>query len=73
MTTSTLRKKTAKSNATVKRIAKNASTTKKIKKSEDFDGGDRYLGWSAREEQSYIRDSGIYDSYSSMKGFDSWD
>ena len=69
----TLKQKTAKSNATVKRIAKNAKTTKKIKRSEDFDGGDRYLGWSAKEEQSYIRDSGIYDTYSSMRGQDSWD
>lgn len=71
---STLKQKTAKSNATVKRIAKNAKTTKKIKRSEDFDGGDRYLSWSSREEQSYIRESGIFDTYSATKGFDSsWD
>ena len=73
MTTSTLRKKTAKSNATVKRVAKNSRTTKRISVSEDQGGSDRYFGWSDREEQSYIRESGIYDSYSSMKGFDSWD
>lgn len=74
MTTSTLRKKTAKSNATVKRIAKNSVKTKRIAKSEDEQGQDAYLsGWSRREEESFIRSSGIYDSYSSMKGFDSWD
>ena len=71
--TATLKQRTAKSNTTVKRIGKNAKTTTKIKRSEDFDGGDRYLGWTAKEEQSYIRDSGIYESYSSMKGMDSWD
>ncbi len=69
----TLRNKTAKSNATVKRIAKNSTKTKKIERGEYGFDQDRFLGWSSREEQSYIRDSGIYDSYSSMKGFDSWD
>jgi hypothetical protein len=68
-----LRQKTAKSNEAVKRIAKNATKTKKIKRGEYGYDQDQYLGWSAREEQTYIRESGIYDSYSSMKGFDSWD
>ena len=71
---STLKQKTAKSNATVKRIAKNATTTKKIKRNEDYGDADRYLGWNRREEQSFIRESGIYDTYSAMKDFDSsWD
>lgn len=69
---SKVKQKTAKSNATVKRIAKNASTTKKIKRGE-FEGGDSFLGWNRREEQSFIRESGIYDTYSSMQRFDSWD
>ena len=70
---STLRAKTAKSNATVKRVAKNAAKTKKIERGEYGYDQDRFLGWSSKEEQSYIRESGIYDSYSSMKGMDSWD
>jgi hypothetical protein len=74
-TTSPLRKKTAKSNAVVKRIAKNSAKTKRIARSEESENGnDAYLsGWSRREEESFMRSSGIYDSYSSMKGFDSWD
>ena len=71
---STLKQKTAKSNATVKRIAKNAKATKKIQRGEYGYDRDRFLGWSDREEQSFIRDSGIFDTYSSTKGFDSsWD
>ncbi len=70
--TSMLRKKTAKSNTTVKRIAKNVTKTKRIAKSEDTDN--EYAGgWNYREEQTFIRDSGIYDTYSSMRGNDSWD
>ena len=68
-----LKEKTAKSNATVKRIAKNLSKTKKVTRGENGFDRDRFYGWTAREEQSYIRESGIYDTYNSMRNFDSWD
>lgn len=70
---STLKQKTAKSTNAAKRVAKNSRKTDKIKRGEYGYDSDRFLGWTEREEQSYIRESGIYDTYSSMRGQDSWD
>jgi hypothetical protein len=73
MSLAKLKSANAKTAKAVKRVATNASKTKKISRAENLYSDESESGWDSYSSRSAIRDTGIYETYSFTSRGDSWD